>query len=293
MAGRPRGRRHAEPHLDTQPGQPLPELSELPELQAPAAPEPSALSVFVDSRWVGPARKAAQWLMSTWSPPVPSGLEERRASLQRPMIERIRDLVGWRQTQGMVRRRYDQRGLRVSPAASPEPGLATLKALDGRRLVGTLSVRLDGPNGLAADYSFPDELLRLRAKGRKLVEFSKLAVEGAELSKPVLSGLYHMAYLYARDILAGDLIVMEVNPRHAPFYRRMLGAKRLEVGHNASVDAPSVLMCLDMGHVRTQIERFGGKPELADQVRCLYPYFYAATEEAEMLEMLRAEMSAE
>jgi len=270
--------------VDTQPGQPLPEL---PALEPS---EPKGQSVFVDSRWIGPARKAAQWLMSTWAPPMPSGLEERRVNLQRPMIERIRDLVGWGQTQSMVRRRYDQRGLRVTPAASPEPGLATLQALDGRRLVGTLSVRLDGPNGLAADYSFPDELLRLRAKGRRLVEFSKLAVEGAGLSKPVLSGLFHMAYLYADAILKGDLIVMEVNPRHAPFYRRMLGAKRLELGHNEAVDAPSVLLCLDMAHARAQIDRFGGKPELADQVRCLYPYFYPPAEEAELVELLKAEM---
>lgn len=265
----------------------------LPNEANKAPPEPlGQTSVFVDSRWVGPAKKAAQWLMSTWAPAMPSGIgAERRANLQRPMIDRIRDLVGWRQTQTLVGRRYGQRGLRVSPAGSPEPGLATLQARDGRRLVGTLSVRLDGPNGLAADYSFPDELLRLRAKGRKLVEFSKLAVEGAGLSKSVLSGLFHMAYLYAHGILEGDLIVMEVNPRHAPFYRRMLGAKRLEVGHNAAVDAPSVLLCLDMGHVRTQIDRFGGKPELADEVRCLYPYFYAPADEAELLEQLRADMA--
>ena len=44
------------------------------------------------------------------------------------MIDRIRDLVGWRQTQTLVGRRYGQRGLRVSPAGSPEPGLAILNA---------------------------------------------------------------------------------------------------------------------------------------------------------------------
>lgn len=255
-----------------------------------AAPPAPAESVFVDSRWVGPARKAAAWLMSTWAPVHPVKLGERRVDLQRPLIERIRDLVGWNQTQDMLGRRYGQRGLHVSPVGNPEPGLTTLQALDGRRLVGTLSVRVDGPLGLAADATFPDELLRLRAKGRRLVEFSKLAVEGAQRSKSSLAGLFHMAYLCASRILEGDLIVMEVNPRHVMYYRRMVGARRLETGHNDSVDAPSVLLCLDMGHVRTQIDRFGGKPELGDEVRCLYPFFYAPDQEDELVAMLRAEM---
>lgn len=259
--------------------------------QAGPAPGEAAQTVFVDSRWIGPSKKAAKWLMSTWAPSLPRGVDERRNNLQRPLIDRIRDLVGWQQTQSLVGRRYGQRGLRVGPVGSPEPGLTTLQARDGRRLIGTLSVREDGPNGLAADASFPEELLRLRAKGRKLVECSKLALEGAESSKPALAGLIHLAYLFGRHVKRADLLVLEVNPRHAPFYRRMLGAKRLQVGHNASVDAPSVLMCLDMDHMEAQVARFGGKPELADEVRCLYPYFYAPEDEAELVEMLRAEMA--
>lgn len=270
-------------------------MSAKSEEGASAGPPPAEAkgSVFVDSRWVGPTKKAAKWLMSTWAPSLPRGVDERRGNLQRPLIDRIRDLVGWQQTQTLVGRRYGQRGLKVSPVGSPEPGLTTLQARDGRRLIGTLSVREDGPNGLAADASFPEELLRLRAKGLKLVECSKLALEGAETSKPALSGLFHLAYLYAHRVKLADLIILEVNPRHAPFYRRMLGAKRLQVGHNASVDAPSVLMCLDMLHMESQVARFGGKPELADEVRCLYPYFYPPEEEAELVQVLRAELEVE
>lgn len=246
-------------------------------------------SVFVDSRWVGEAKKAAAWLVSGWVPSSTPPEGERRAPLQRPAIERIRNLLGWRRSQSLVGRRYGQRGLRVSPAESPEPGLATLQAHDGRRLVGTLSVRIDGIDGLAADATFPEELLRLRAKGRKLCEFTRLAVEGELPSKPALAGLFHLAYLYAQRIKGADLLVMEVHPRHAPFYRRMLGAKRLQLGDNASVDAPSVLLCLDLSHVQEQIRRFGGRPELADEVRSLYPFGYAPSEEPLLVERLRTE----
>lgn len=248
-------------------------------------------SVFVDSRWVGNAKKAAAWLVSGWVPSgstLPEG--ERRAPLQRPAIERIRSLLGWRRSQNLVGRRYGQRGLRVSPAPNPEPGLAILQAHDGRRLVGTLAVRIDGADGLAADATFPEELLRLRAKGRKLCEFTRLAVEGQLPSKPMLASLFHLAYLYAYRVKGADLLVMEVHPRHAPFYRRMLGAKKLEIGENASVAAPSVLMCLDLAFAQEQIRRFGGRPELAEEVRTFYPFFYAPSEEPVLIERLRAEL---
>jgi hypothetical protein len=247
-------------------------------------------SVFVDSRWVGEAKRKVAWLMSGWVPSQQPPGAERRAALQRPAIERIRSLLGWRRSQTLVGRRYGQRGLHVSPAVSPEPGLATLQAHDGRRLVGTLSVRLDGLDGLAADASFPEELLRLRAKGRKLCEFTRLAVEGDLPSKPVLASLFHLAYLYAQRIKGADLLVMEVHPRHAPFYRRMLGAKRMQLGENESVQAPSVLMCLDLSHAQEQIRRFGGRAELADEVKTFYPFFYAPSEEPLLVERLRAEL---
>jgi hypothetical protein len=249
----------------------------------------SMTSVFVDSRWVGGAKKAAAWLMSGWTPSrAPSDHPHRRLE-DRPAIERIRNLIGWRRSQNLVGRRYGQRGLHVSPAGSPEPGLTTLEAYDGRRLVGTLSIRVDGVDGLAADASFPEEMLALRAKGRRLCEFTRLAMEIENPSKAALAGLFHMAHLVGHRVKDCDLLVLEVHPRHAPFYRRMLGAKRLQVGENETVQAPSVLMCLDLAFAQEQIRKFGGRPELGDEVRSLYPHFYAPSEEPMLIERLRAD----
>jgi hypothetical protein len=247
-------------------------------------------SLFVDSRWVGGAKRAAAWLMSGWVPASLPPTGDRRTGFERPSIERIRNLIGWRRSQSLVGRRYGQRGLRVGMAGEPEPGLTALEAHDGRRLVGTLSVRMDGPDGLAADATFPEELLRLRAKGRRLCEFTRLALEPNQQSKPALAGLFHMAHLLAHRVKGADLLVMEVHPRHAPFYRRMLGAKRLELGENASVEAPSVLMCLDLAFAQDQIRKFGGRPELGDEVRSFYPFFHAPSEEPLLIERLRAEV---
>ena len=118
-----------------------------------------------------------------------------------------------------------------------------------------------------------------------------LGLKPEEVRATALASLFHLAYLYAQRVKGADLLVMEVHPRHAPFYRRMLGAKRLQLGENETVQAPSVLMCLDLSHAQEQIRRFGGRPELADEVRTFYPYFYAPSEEPLLVERLRHELA--
>ena len=68
----------------------------------------------------------------------------------------------------------------------------------------------------------------------------------------------------------------------------MLGFKVLsEARLNPRVNAPAVLLSLDLLHAREQIACFGGAPELASQTRTLYPYFYGGEEEAAVLGRLR------
>lgn len=251
-------------------------------------------SVFVESRWQGgvPVTEGATtWRLPSW----PQTAMDVRAALQpwrqRFSFDRARSLAGWRTSQALLGRRYTQRGLRIVPQATPEPDLATLQARDGRRLVGTLSVRVDGPNGLAADGVFPDEVAALRTQGWRLCEFTRLAVEGEQPSKAVLASLFHLAYLYAHRIKSADLVIMEVHPRHAPFYRRMLGAEVVASGRdNPTVQAPSVLMRVELAHIQEQVRRLGGRPELADTERSLFPLGYAPSEEPMLIERLRAEI---
>jgi hypothetical protein len=251
----------------------------------------TATSVFAESRWQGAAVRGAN--AGAWRYPASSpeaGARPGASWRQRFSLDRARSLVGWRTSQALVGRRYTQRGLRIVPRANPEPDLTTLQACEGSRLVGTLSVRLDGPNGLAADGVFPDELAALRAQGWHLCEFTRLAVDGDQPSKAVLAGLFHLAYLYAYRVKTADLVIMEVHPRHAPFYRRMLGAQVVASGRdNPTVQAPSVLMRIELAHIEQQVRRLGGRPELADTERTLFPLGYAPHEEPALIERLRAD----
>ena len=181
----------------------------------------------------------------------------------------------------LVHRMYAPRGYKTS-TETPPPALnvVTLIACDEGETIGTISISLDTPSGLLADDLFRAELDALRAQGRRLCEFTKLAMDHVVKSKRVLASLFHAAYIWSHLRLGFHDVVIEVNPRHVRYYERMLGfvvtgPERL----NRRVDAPAVLMRLDFNHARVQIERFAGKPVPSGE-RSLYPHFFSSKEEA-------------
>ena len=81
-------------------------------------------------------------------------------------------------------------------------------------------------------------------------------------------------------------MIIEVHPRHAGFYKRMLGFT--EIGGEKACprvnDAPAVLLHLDMRHVDEQIALLGGTG--AGRGRSLYAYFLSREEQDEILASL-------
>jgi hypothetical protein len=190
----------------------------------------------------------------------------------------------------LVARRYAGRGYRNTQlSAHHEEALTICSAFQGARTIGTIAVRFHSERGLNADAVFGAELAALRASGLSICEFGRLAVEeDAGDNKTLLARLFHLAYLHAHRLAGCELLVIEVNPRHVAFYRRKLGFTVLsEPRLNPRVNAPAVLMSLDLNHAREQIACFGGSPQLASQTRTLYPYFYGTQEETALLAKLR------
>ena len=192
---------------------------------------------------------------------------------------------------GLVERRYSDRGLRTTRErynSRSQDGDIVCTSRDAERIVGTLSVRFDGVGGLHADALFAAELAEWRADGVTLCEFGGLAVDKhSHDPKGVLAQLFHLGYLHAHRRARCDRLVIEVNPRHVPFYRRCLGLVPFAPArHNPRVDAPAVLMSIDFAHVREQIALWGGQTELQGTTRSLYPLFWGADMEATMLARL-------
>ena len=195
--------------------------------------------------------------------------------------------TGRRQAGTLVTDRYMGRGYQI-PRFKRERDLYTFIAYDEGHLVGTVGVRLDsGERGLAADSLYSTEIDNLRAAGYRMCEFTRLAIDKTSASKPVLAGLFHTAYLYAAVMWGSTHAVIEVNPRHVTFYRRLLrfevlGNERL----NRSVNAPAVLLCVAFSTIAEGLAQHAGKADVTAE-RSLFRFGFTADEEAGVLQRLR------
>jgi hypothetical protein len=188
----------------------------------------------------------------------------------------------------LLKRRYGWRGYHaVSLPADQTAHRFTLTVTEGHATIGTITVGLDGFGGLNCEDAFAPEIEALRTQGRRLCEFTKLAVDTTASTKPVLAALFHGAHIVAHRVRRSDTLVMEVNPRHVRYYERMLGAHAIgEERHNRAVNAPAVLLSISFEYIKARIAEFGGRPELAATERSLYPFALTPGEENIIIEQL-------
>jgi hypothetical protein len=178
----------------------------------------------------------------------------------------------------LVDRLYSRRGYKSRMNADPAPSdRITLQACSDNQVFGTLTLSFDGCDGLAADALYRSEIDAYRIAGARICELTRLAIEPGWGSKEVLGGLFHVAYAVSRVLRGSTDAFIEVNPRHARFYERMLHFRRAsECRMCERVNAPAVLLHLTVGHVREQIAAHGDCEEARGS---LYPYFLSADEE--------------
>lgn len=180
----------------------------------------------------------------------------------------------------LLRKMYGWRGYALDTSGTSGLSRITLFAETGGMTVGTMSLCLDQAQGdLPADDNFRRELDGLRQQQRRLCEPSRLAIDKG-VSKRVFAALIHISYIYARNIHGYTDYVIEVNPRHVMFYKRMLGFSDFGAERNCSrVGAPAVLLRLDLAYMGEQISKFGGMMEQCGSERSFYPYFFPLHDE--------------
>jgi hypothetical protein len=212
----------------------------------------------------------------------------RRFKIKAAQSEERRGMVN-----SLLKNRYGWRG--YSEVSLPTDGSVhkfTLTAVAEEAIIGTITVSFDGPKRLSTDDAFGPEVALLRSQGRRICEFTKLAVDPTVGTKRVLAALFHVAYIVAHRIRGFDLLLIEVNPRHVRYYQRMLGFTGIsEERMNQSVNAPAVLLSVEFSYVMEQIGQFGGHPDLMSSERSLYPGFFSLKEEAAILSRMQSKQS--
>ena len=194
---------------------------------------------------------------------------------------RLADSPGQRNKANMlINSMYSWRGYStdgIELAQHHNPNSITLEASTEEQLFGTLTLGLDSDDGLLADALYQPEIDTLRSMGLKVCEITKLAFDPRYSSKESLASLFHLAYIYARDIYGGTDLLIEVNPRHASFYQRRLGFRQIgEMRTCPRVDAPALLLHGSLEYGAMQISKHAGSRNTKE--KSLYPYFFSESE---------------
>lgn len=189
----------------------------------------------------------------------------------------------------LINKMYSWRGYSGTHKLTDDPNRITLTATDKGQICGTLTLGIDSSIGILADEIFKEEIDGHRARGAKVCEITKLAFDSHVQSKEALASIFHVAFMYARDIYHCTDMFIEVNPRHRRFYQHMLGFKLMgEPKNNPRVDAPAYLLWLPMAHATEQIQKLGGTGAAGGNERSFYPLFFSPREEKGILNRLLA-----
>lgn len=142
---------------------------------------------------------------------------------------------------------------------------------------------------MSAEKLYREEIASLRSAGHRVCEFTRLAVDSAAASKPVLAGLFHTAYLYAAVLRGYTHAVIEVNPRHVGVYCRSfmfepIGPVRL----NKRVKAPAVLLSVPFAAIAAGLSKYASKADKPAARRSLFVHGFPPKDEARVLNRLRA-----
>jgi len=187
----------------------------------------------------------------------------------------------------LVERLYAWKGLQIKVPESPRANELTLAVYDGTHLFGTLSIGLDSSSGLFVDELYKDIIDEYRTAGAKPYEITRFAIDPCNNSKEVLAAIFNLAYIYARHIHGMSDVFIEVNPRHVPFYKRMLCFQ--EVGGERfceRVGAPARLLHPSMDRMDNLIAEFGGRNPATNRSN-LYPLFFCQEEQGGIVARLR------
>lgn len=131
-----------------------------------------------------------------------------------------------------------------------------LIAIDNSLIVGTNTITIDGPKGLHVDEDFPLEMKKIRQKcldnGQLLASSGRIVTDSSYGSQyRLIIKLIKATINIAVKKLNIDFFVIECNPKHEEFYRRIIGFKSLAYGTCRAVGGePAVLMGIGKNEIK-------------------------------------------
>ncbi len=175
-------------------------------------------------------------------------------------------------TRGLLAEAYElvYRSYHALGYVQPHPGQIVYHEVFGRpesrtlvamgpadKVVGTLTIVEDGPLGLQAEKTFPEEVQGLRKRRRNFAEITCLTVDSPEEFPPtaIFFALtrFMIHYAYWRRY---DDVLLAVHPRHYRLYWRCFRAFPLGPcrPYDSACGSPAILSQIDLRHLRANVD---------------------------------------
>lgn len=124
-------------------------------------------------------------------------------------------------------------------------------AMHEDKVIGTLTLWRDGPGGIQADATYRKELDILRQQGERIAEFGRFAVAPEAPFLPIFTALVSKMADAAFWDWGLSCYILECNPRHESFYRRLFGFSALGNSRDCvQIGAPAVLLHIPVNRLR-------------------------------------------
>ena len=118
-----------------------------------------------------------------------------------------------------------------------------------------------------------------------MCEFTRLALDADDCGRNALACLFHIGFIFAFRIHRATDLFIEVNPRHALFYRRKLGFEVIgEEKICRRVNAPAVLLHKELESFSEDLLRYRGRQ--APGSKSLYALCLPSWQEAELVDSI-------
>jgi hypothetical protein len=153
------------------------------------------------------------------------------------------------------------------------PGSHTVVARRAGRGVGTVTYIQDSDAGLPTDDMAQGALNMLRAGRRRLVEVSGLSVDDGRDDSATVMAMFQYGLVMCMAFLDATDYVITVNPRHVPFYERILRFEQIGTtqSYHKVKGAPGVPMRLNLVTLEETYHRRYGQRQGS---RNLHAYFF-------------------
>ena len=119
------------------------------------------------------------------------------------------------------------------------------------KVIGTMSVVLDSNRGLPMEEFYKEEVVKLRAGGKRIAEIVKFAIDSkCEKKHDLIQNLFSTVFKYGLSEKL-DYYCIAINPKHESIYQSLFFKKMGEEKTYASLkDAPVIAMNMNLEQVR-------------------------------------------